>query len=60
MNFILKQIDSYAVRIIEEFKSFDEALDAKEAAYEKNEFMECFIEIVAPKGKVLAPIGELE
>ena len=60
MNFILKQIDAYAVRTIGEFESFEKALEAKEAAYEKSEFMECFIEIVAPKGKVLAAIGEME
>ena len=34
MNFILKKIDAYAVRIVGEFDSFDDAYAAKKDIYE--------------------------
>jgi hypothetical protein len=60
MNFILKKIDAYAVRIVGEFDSFADAFAAKEKIYANNEFTECFIDIVAPEGQVLAPLGAIQ
>ena len=56
--FILKQIDAFAVRVVGKFESFEEAFAAKEAVYAKNEFMECFIDIVAPEGFRVGSLGE--
>ena len=60
MYFILNKIDAYAVRIVGAFDRFADAFAAKETLYANNDCVECFIDIVAPEGQVLAPMGAIK
>lgn len=57
MKFIVKKLCETGARVVAEFDNYDAALAKAQELKEAQEFSECFIDIVAPKGFKLAGLG---
>jgi hypothetical protein len=54
MKFIVKKLCENGVRVVAEFNTYEAALAKKAELLARQEFSECFIDIVAPQGFQIA------